>query len=283
MDEWEKIALSYLSTKARSAVAVAASLWNKPISEIRLRKDKPLCLTLESTNVKIDYVCTANEISETSSRLCQGSLYSYAENIKEGVIATEYGIRAGVCGRAVMRDGTLSCVRDITSINIRIPHRIIGASNALYELVVDCGSVLVCSAPGRGKTTLLRELIPVLSSGANAKRVSVIDSRLELFAGMRDCDMADFFIGYPRQDGIISAVRTMSPEYVICDEIASERDADAVRIARSAGVNVVVSAHAGSFTDLRKNRYIKELLDSHMFGALYGITDKGHEVLRLDE
>ncbi len=283
MDEWEKKALLYLTDSIRNTVVRVRGMWKSPINEIRIRENKPLCLVFGREKSKTEHICTDDEVSSVVSRLCQGSLYSYAENIKEGVITTDSGIRAGVCGRAVVRNGRIDCVRNITSVNIRIPHRINGAADRLYKLVCDVGSTLVYSVPGMGKTTILRELIPKLAGGDGRNNVSVIDTRYELSAGINDSDTADVFLGYPRKEGILSAVRTMSPEYVICDEIADSDDAEAILTAHSAGVRVVVTAHAGSFEELIKNQSIKNLIDLRVFNAVYGITENGHEVTLLND
>lgn len=283
MDKEEKLALDYLSPQMRRSVVNTLSTLNKPINEIRLREGKNVHLITGRSNVKVDYLCTEADISYTISGLCQGSLYSYADNIREGVIATDCGIRAGICGRAVVEDGRIGCVRDITSINIRIPHRVYGVANALYELVIDCGSVLLYSKPGLGKTTLLRELIPLLSSGQNPYQVAVIDTRFELTGCIEEYETADVFLGYPRKEGIISAVRTMSPDYVICDEISTPDDANSIKYACSSGVKIVASTHANSYSDLLRNDRIRDIVESGVFGGLYGITENGIEIKRLNE
>ena len=283
MDKQEIIALGYLSENMRKAVTNISATYNKPINEIRLREGKKMYLTISRENVASDYVCTAEDILFTTQALCQGSLYSYSDSIKEGVITTKFGIRAGVCGRAVLCGGVIDCVRDISSVNIRIPHRVYGAADALYELVNECGSVLVYSKPGLGKTTLLRELIPLMS-GTNAhNRVAVIDTRYELSALIDEAESADILLGYPRREGIMTAVRTMSPEYIICDEISTADDRDAIMYALSAGVNVVVSAHADSYRDLSLNKSIKELVESNAFSGFYGIRENSVDIIRSNE
>ncbi len=275
MDKTELLALAYLPPRLAAAVKKTASLYNCNISEIRLHSGRPLSLNLGGKNVQCGINCSTEEVCEVVAALCRRSLYSYSEEIREGVITTQSGIRAGVCGRATVRGGRIEAVRDITSVNIRIPHSVAGAADELYSLVKKYGSVLVYSPPGGGKTTALRSLIPLLSGGANGRRVSVIDTRCELsaFCENEGCDNADFFISYPRSEGISAAVRTMSPEYIICDEMASASDADALRSARSSGVNVICSAHVGSRDELMLNKNINTLVDGGIFGCLYGIGE----------
>lgn len=273
MDKTELLSLSYLPPRLAGAVKRTATLYNCSISEIRLHSGRPLSLNMGGKNVQCGVNCSADEVAEVVAALCRRSLYSYSEEIREGVITTQSGIRAGVCGRATVRGGRIEAVRDITSVNIRIPHSIAGAADELYSLVKKYGSVLVYSPPGGGKTTALRSLIPLLSGGGGGRRVSVIDTRCELSAVNEGdgCDNADFFVSYPRSEGISAAVRTMSPEYIICDEIASAADADALVSAKSSGVNVVCSAHAGSRAELMLNKNIASLVRDGIFGCLYGI------------
>jgi len=283
MDKTERIALGYLNDNIRNAIVNTVSVHKKPINEIRLRANKRVFLTIGRENVRVEHTCTADDLTYISSVLCKGSLYSYSEDIKEGVITTEHGIRAGVCGRAVLKDGRIHCVRDITSINIRIPHRVKGVCDALYELVRGRGSVLVYSRPGLGKSTLLRELIPLMSSGKEPRRVVVIDTRFELTAFLEEAESVDVFLGYPRREGIVSAVRTMSPELIICDEIASAEDAEAILLAYSAGVKVVVSAHADNYRGLIANKNILTLIEAGVFSALYEIRENGYEIMIVNE
>ena len=69
-------------------------------------------------------------------------------------------------------------------------------------------------------------------------------------------------------------MRTLSPQYVICDEIASAEDAGAILYAHAAGVRVVASAHGGSIEEVRKNAAICDLIDRGVFGYIFGLEEK---------
>ncbi len=274
MTDEEKIAVGYIPQKLAEIVIKLAALHNGLISEIRLREERRLSLTVGGRNVVADSSCTADDIEYTVSRVCKGSLYSHSDSIRDGVITTDCGIRVGVSGRAVVSGNKVECVRNICSVNIRIPHRIKGAADHSYALVKKYGSLLIISLPGEGKTTILRELITLLSSGENAARVSVIDTRYELTAGMKEGDIADIYLGYPRETGIAQSVRTMSPEYIICDEISTSEDAEAILKAHAAGVKVIATAHSDSRDDLMKNKNIAELIGYGVFGCIYRIGEE---------
>lgn len=264
MEETERIALGYLPVNLRDAVVRTGSLYGR-FDEIRLRLERELSVTADGKNLLCGVKCTKQELEFTVDALCEGSLYSHAEEIREGVITTDCGIRAGIAGTVVLNGGQIRCVRDISSVCIRVPHRIPGAADELFGCMNGCGA-LVFSPPGCGKTTVLRELIPLI---ARDRRVSVIDTRHEL-APDNSGALADVFYGYPRGFGIASAVRTMSPEVIVCDEIAGDEDVRAILEAHSAGAAVCASAHGRSAAEIRRNPGIGKLLDAGVFGILYG-------------
>jgi len=276
----EKQALSYLPSRLAVVAVKKASLWKGEINEIRLREYRLMSITVRGKNISCEVVCTVDDIKETVQNLCSGSLYSHAEEIREGVITTDYGIRAGVCGRAVILNGKLDCVRDVCSINIRIPRCVKGVADKVYDLCRDRKNVLIFAAPGGGKTTILRELIPLLSGEETKMRVSVIDTRYELCSGLNNGDLTDVFYGYPRYEGIVSAVRTMTPEYIICDEISDDRDADAILFAHHSGVSVCVTSHGRDIETICKSSCVGRLIKEGVFDYLYGIDEKGEAMVK---
>lgn len=286
MTALERKAISYLPSRLADAVIRTASLWNGDIHEIRLRENQLLSVTARNRNISCELICTRDELSHTLVKLCGNSLYSYSESIRDGCISTDCGIRAGVCGHAVLTDGHITMVRDITAINIRIPHSVPGAADKLYERMTvnnECRSVLIYSKPGMGKTTVLRELIPVLSTGSNARRTAVIDTRYELCAGFSVPGLTDVFYGYPRYEGIVNAVRTMSPEYILCDELSTEQEARALLYAHTSGISVCASIHAGSFSEAITIPILKPLLSSRVFDLAYGILPSGDDIRYLND
>ena len=269
MEQYWRRALSYLPPRLARAVLTTAE--GRIVSEIRLRAGGFCTLTADNMNIPTGLICLPREIEETVANLCGGSLYAEAGNIREGVITTDCGIRAGVCGRAVAEGGRITAVRDITSVNLRIPRRFPGCADPLVPHARLGRSILLYSPPGRGKTTVLRELCVRLASRERGMRTAVIDTRCELSAAAEEAVTADFFRGYPRSAGMEAAVRCMSPELLICDELAGEEDCAAVRAVRASGVAAAVSVHASSEADLARNPAVKRLLDDGFFDVLCGI------------
>ncbi|MBQ4574774.1 MAG: Flp pilus assembly complex ATPase component TadA [Clostridia bacterium] len=264
--------LAYLP--GRLAEAVAAVGETCTVNEIRIREGSALCVTCEGENRLLSPVVTPDEIAYTVDRLCGSSVHAHEDTIREGYISVEGGYRVGVCGMAVHKDGEVSAVRGIKSLNIRIPRDIYGVGGRLLERIRHSRfrlSVLIYSRPGIGKTTLLKDLALTLSK-EYMKRVAIIDTRRE-FRIAEDAGV-DLLVGYPKGKGIEIALRTMNPEYIICDEIGNAEEAEAILSVQNAGVPFIASAHAGSAVELWHKPNIRRLLEAGIFDLCVGITRK---------
>ena len=273
----ERDALDVLPYPLASAAIKTVAQNRGALHEIRLSLGQYLSVTSFGKNLRSNIRCTKEDIEHILRRLCGNSLYSHADTIREGYISYGNGIRAGVCGRAVTDGGGITAVTDITSISIRIPHRVRGAADMAFKLLSDrnfSGGMLIYSKPGVGKTTLLRELTVRLASGEIPHRVAVVDTRCEIMTGIEESLMADVLYSYPRDRGIEIAMRTMSPEFIVCDEISRKSDADAVLNAVGSGVGIIASSHAESFTELMSHSFIRELDSKNAFGIYLGLLGR---------
>ena len=128
--------------------------------------------------------------------------------------------------------------------------------------------MLICSPAGQGKTTAIRSLARLIGSGREAKRVVAVDERCE-FDSSEYCDAhVDILRGYRRAVGVDIAIRTMSAEVLIVDEISSSEDAKAMMSALGAGVTVIATAHADSLIGAAKRAYIRELILGGLFDSV---------------
>lgn len=260
--------------------------YENSITEIRIRRGKPLALTLArgtcgSYGYGENYLCPITIHDDMMNRilasLCHNSLYSYMESMTEGYIAMKEGLRVGVVGKAVCENNQVKNLSAINSLNIRVPHFIYNISNEIYGVLSKFGfgeSVLIFSPPNMGKTTIIRDLIRQLSSGAPPRRVAVVDTRCEIEVEvLNESCHVDFLSGYPRSKGIEIATRTLSPQYIVCDEIGGREEVDALLSAQNAGVPVIATAHASSVEKLLLRENIRILHEHRLFSQYIGIEE----------
>ena len=281
-----KTIISYLPFKLRNALQSVKL--PDDITEIRMISGRPVIICTASKRLYITdsfklsekaegklLAVSKNDINDTFNSICNFSVYARRDEITNGFITLPGGNRAGICGTAVNRDGSVYNIRDISSVNIRIAREVKGCGEGIVKRLSPAESFLICGAPGSGKTTLLRDVARLLSYDY---RVSLIDTRLELacaFGGENELDagFCDVFSGYLKLDGFSHAVRCMSPEYIVCDELSAD-DISSVITAQKSGVKVIASAHCVGRDELLSNPLLKPLVKSRVFSA-YVFLDSG--------
>lgn len=268
-----------LPSRIRDELLAAAGRLDR-VEEIRLHSGRRITLSSHGKNIATPLVLSRSEIDSLLIRLCEGSVYAYRDTIAEGYISLRGGVRVGVCGRAAVSGGKICGVYDIDTLVIRIPHRAPPVGKEIVDLMKAekyTRGVLIYSPPGVGKTTLLRSLAVMLSSGADARRVSVIDTRGELAFSLDSPSLClDLLSGYPKHVGMAIAARTLGAEVMICDEIGSRADAEAICEAHNCGVPLIATAHAASVCELLGRSGIGMLHRAGTFGYYVGIRRAGN-------
>lgn len=255
------------------------------VQEIRIRAEKPLVLSMGRKTMFVDKAFELSESMENAvtasfedivasfQNVCCYSVYSHQNEIKNGFVTMGSGHRVGLCGTAVISHGEISSVRDISSLNIRIAREIPDAAEELLQRVGSVeGGLLIVGMPCSGKTTILRDLARRISLGIGCRimRTSVVDERSELsgtYAGIarNDLGLSDILNGYSKHEGIMQALRTLSPEAIICDEIGASADMRAIEQGINAGVSIVATIHAGNYRELLSRSQGKALINSGAF------------------
>lgn len=254
------------------------------INEIRIRKNCPLCITVGKNNLVTTYVCTNEDIEFCISHLCKNSFYAYIEQIKQGYIPLENGYRVGICGRSVTENNIITNICDIQGINIRVPNTKLHYPDGLLDGIEAEKGIMVYSPPAYGKSSLLKAIIKNLSSPPKNKRIAVIDCKYELYSeDMHKGLPADFYVGYPKYQAIDMAIRNMSPEIIVCDEIGISDDVSPIIECKNCGVNVICSAHARDIGELKTRPNIQTLHKLKVFNGYLGISYKnGKRVYKYD-
>lgn len=240
------------------------------LNEIRIRLNYPIKYICKN---KTDYlynkikrdkiICNKNLIEKIILNLTENSIYAFNDRIKEGYITTNDGIRVGIVGTCVFKDDKLITLKDITSLNIRIPHFIYGCSDKILPYVI-CDNVikntLIVSPPKMGKTTLLKDLI--LNLNKLNKNVLIIDERGEF--NKVNGENIDKIMYTKKQFSILNAIRSMAPDVIVTDELVNNEDFLSAKYCSDSGVKIISSCHADTIDNLRnKNFFIKGIFERY--------------------
>ena len=238
------------------------------VEEIRIRVGKQVLLITGKEEIKLNVTVNEMMIREAMEYISGYSLYAYEEQLREGFITIRGGHRVGIAGKVVMEQGRVKTIKNISSINIRISHQIIGCSDGIMKYLN--GNILIVSPPRMGKTTLLRDILRNLGNMEN-QNIAIVDERSEIAAcyngipqndiGER-CDVLDCC---PKDTGMLILLRTMSPTYIAVDELASAADVDSVLKITGAGACIAATIHGGSIEEVGRRKSISELFDRKIF------------------
>ncbi len=266
------------------------------VREIRFRSNEVIAL---NTQTGVYYITPSGELSKEYTEdklkitdrelqelvflLARRSLHTYQDMIAKGYIPLHGGCKAGVAGRAVMKDGVVYSVSAFNSVNIRISREYRGCCSDVISHIGDtCRSFLVVGPPMSGKTTLLRDLCRYYSHGGSSSpvRVAVVDERDEIasraFGSRIDIGVhTDVLSLYPKAVGTDIAVRTLSPEIVVLDEIGAADEVEAILSAVNTGVGFIATAHGGSLADVMNRPNIKRLADGRAFEKIVVLEGSG--------
>ena len=256
--------------------------------EIRMRIGKPLMVRYGeeylylaryglSYHKKDAIITTKADIDETMLVAGKYSLYSVEEQLRQGFLTTDKGVRIGISGHFILEKGEILTIRDFTSLCIRVPHEIIGAAEEIYSqfLKDELKSLLIASKPGQGKTTILRDLSRKLSEFSE-KNILICDERGEIAEGDIG-ERTDVFSFANKRVALEHGIRAMRPDVIIVDEL-SMADFPSILRAKSSGVHIMASIHAGKLSEIpdeiRDEFDIVVLLDSVKIGKLFDFSMK---------
>jgi stage III sporulation protein AA len=275
------VILDKLPENIRAPLTECRPAYEDSITELTLRSGRPVCvyrrdklMYVTQNGLLTDHPLSdqllkteAKDIENIVLKLCDYSLYAYQNEINSGFITIGNGVRAGICGTAVINGDRITNIRDISSINFRVARDVKGCSAELLSKIDPLRGVLICGEPSSGKSTLIRDTARELSY---KYRVSLIDERRELSASSRgvfgyDLGLCDVFSGYPKSVAVVSAVRSMAPDIIVCDEIGEESDIQALSYSMRCGAAFIATVHASSMDDLRTRKAVADMIELSAF------------------
>ena len=256
------------------------------LQEIRIRAGRPVTVLCGNREYISGRVTDGAQVNEILAYLSSYSLYAYEDEIRQGFLSLPGGHRVGLSGRTVLESRKIKTITEISSLNIRFAHEIRGCADGLLPHLWENGRLLhtlIVSAPGRGKTTLLRDCIRQISNGSpynGGMRVGVVDERSEIagsFRGVPGNDVGmrtDVLDGCPKAEGMMMLIRSMSPKVIAVDEIGSSDELAALMTAMHCGCVLLATVHGSSMEELRKKPVLKDMMELKMFER-YVVLDCG--------
>jgi stage III sporulation protein SpoIIIAA len=197
-----------------------------------------------------DYLITEGQIKEVTRELS-----SFGPDNRAGINGTLHRI-----SRIQNRHG------DCIGLTCRVGKPFYGSIDLLKDLVDSGNNILLLGAPGKGKTSRLRDAARYLSTESK-KKVVIIDTSNEI-AG--DGNVSHEAVGRARRlqvpfektqhSVMIEAVENHTPDIIIIDEISASQEVQAARTIAQRGVQLIATAHGRKLEDLLNNPPLADLV-----------------------
>lgn len=274
--------LKLLSSNLKNIVSKQSLILGSDTVEIRLRINSPILVKKIKNNLFLDenYKVSKRDIDDTVANLTRNSIHAFEKEIKSGYITIEGGHRVGLGGDCIYDGENFKGFKNITSLNIRIAREYKGCSENSIKYFINSSkniyNTLIIGPPLSGKTTFIRDLCANLSDGVRNPYfegcdITLIDERGEISAiyngvpQMYVGGRTDVLSYCMKKEGFVMGIRALSPKIIISDELGSKDDFEILQYALKSGVNIITTAHGFSIEDVKKNLYMKTIIDNNFF------------------
>lgn len=241
---------------------ILSTLDMNKLTEIRIRANQPVIInygtpyyisksgiTQDSDNAIFS---TPQMIKDIVFYACEHSIYAHNEELKQGYVTLNNGVRIGICGEVVWDKNNITTIKNFSSLNIRISHSVPNCSLNIIPYLYDTRlyNTLILSPPGGGKTTILNDLARQMSVLGLTQNILIVDERKEMSRDLDNVENIDVYSNCTKKFGLINGIRTMSPDVILLDELITKEDILALDYAISSGVTIFASTHCGSIQEL---------------------------------
>lgn len=270
--------LAYLPKRIVDALEAIPQIQANKVEEIRVRLNRPLEVIASGNPSFLPYIVHPEDGVQLLNKLSNFSMYTLEEELKRGYITIAGGHRVGLAGKVILEAGKVKAIRDVSSFNIRIAREKIGIAEQLlpYIYTNEWQHSIIIGPPQTGKTTLLRDIARMISTGVARenvppRKVGIVDERSEIAGCVHGVPQltfgprVDVLDSCPKAEGMMMLIRSMSPDILIVDEIGREEDAVAIMEAVNAGIKLVMTTHGHSLADIRKRPTLQRVLEMEIF------------------
>jgi stage III sporulation protein AA len=283
--------IPFMSQRIRQSLALLSLIQTHRLEEIRIRIGRPIELLINSesffltneggisTQFNRGMIANEDDGNKIMNLISRHSVYAIEEELKRGYITIKGGHRVGITGRAIVDNGKVKLLKDIKSFNVRLAREVQGIANPVLPKLLDNHQLLntlIISPPRCGKTTLLRDVIRLLSYGVEeyqlrGQRIGLVDERSEIAScieGVPQNDVGprvDVLDACPKAEGMMMLIRAMSPDIIATDEIGSRADTEAILEAIHAGVGIITTVHGSSLEDVKRRPQLHGLFERPVF------------------